>query len=301
MVDRKPMNVTFKQLRVFVTIAHSGSMTRAADELSMTKGAVSQALGEMENQLGIRLFDRMHARLLINHEGNRLLPVADELLARMKSVDQLFNVQDAGIRLLLGCTRTIGSFLLPNMLGEFERIYGWLPQATIGNKTNIVRKISNFEIDIALVEGTVTEPNVVCHPWLDDEMVVVAAKNHPLAGESLVSLDRISKERWLLREVGSSSRAFFDQHLASLWDTPQVVLSLNAFDTILSCVANDLGLTFISRRVLEHPFYVQHVAPLNIEKYFHRKLMICHHSHKYISPSLQDWMDFSQKWARTYL
>lgn len=132
-------------------------------------------------------------------------------------------------------------------------------------------------------------------------MVVVAAKNHPLAGESLVSLDRISKERWLLREVGSSSRAFFDQHLASLWDTPQVVLSLNAFDTILSCVANDLGLTFISRRVLEHPFYVQHVSPLNIEKYFHRKLMICHHSHKYIFPYLQYWMDFSQKWAKTYL
>lgn len=67
MVDRKPMNVTLKQLRVFVTIAHGGSMTRAADELSMTKGAISQALGEMENQLGIRLFDRMHARLLTNH------------------------------------------------------------------------------------------------------------------------------------------------------------------------------------------------------------------------------------------
>ena len=291
------MNVTFKQLRVFVTIAHSGSMTRAADELSMTKGAVSQALGEMENQLGIRLFDRMHARLLINHEGNRLLPVADELLSRMKDVDQLFNLQNSGSRLLLGCTRTIGSFLLPNMLGEFECSYGWLPQPTIDNTANIISKINRFELDISLVEGTVTEPNIVCHPWLDDEMVVVASKNHPLAGEQLVSLDHLSKERWLLREVGSSSRAFFDHHLASLWDTPQVVLSLNAFDAILSCVYSNLGLTFISRRMLEHPFYSLHVVPLNLERRFHRKLMICHHSHKYISPSLKDWMDFSENWA----
>ncbi|WP_455812651.1 LysR substrate-binding domain-containing protein [Pseudomonas graminis] len=294
------MNVTFKQLRVFVTIAHSGSMTRAADELSMTKGAVSQALGEMENQLGIRLFDRMHARLLINHEGKRLLPVADELLARMKGIDQLFDIQGTETQLLLGCTRTIGSFLLPNMLGEFEHRYGWLPQPTIDNTTNIVRKLSNFELDVALLEGTVTEPNIVCHPWLDDEMMVVASKSHPLASEPYVSLESLSKERWLLREVGSSSRAFFDHHLAYLWDTPQIVLSLNAYDAILSCVSNNLGLTFISRRMLEHPFYTQHVVPVNIKQRFHRKLMICHHSHKYISPSLNDWMDYSENWAITH-
>lgn len=78
------MNITFRQLSVFVSIARHGSMTAAADALFMTKGAISQTLAELENQLGVRLFDRLHARLFINHEGQKLLPVADELLSRMQ-------------------------------------------------------------------------------------------------------------------------------------------------------------------------------------------------------------------------
>ncbi|MEG1654982.1 MAG: LysR family transcriptional regulator, partial [Hafnia sp.] len=90
------MNITFKQLSVFVAIVRSGSMTLAAETLFMTKGAISQTLAELESQLGVRLFDRQHARLYINHEGQKLLPVADELLSRMQGVEQLFgeNSQD---------------------------------------------------------------------------------------------------------------------------------------------------------------------------------------------------------------
>ncbi|WP_447889750.1 LysR family transcriptional regulator [Serratia fonticola] len=85
------MNVTFKQLSVFVSIAHNGSMTLAAEALFMTKSALSQTLAELESQLSVRLFDRQHARLYINHEGRKLLPVADELLARKQGVRMLFS------------------------------------------------------------------------------------------------------------------------------------------------------------------------------------------------------------------
>lgn len=81
------MNITFKQLSVFVAIVRSGSMTLAAETLFMTKGAISQTLAELESQLGVRLFDRQHARLYINHEGQKLLPVADELLSRMQGLN----------------------------------------------------------------------------------------------------------------------------------------------------------------------------------------------------------------------
>lgn len=292
------MNVTFKQLSVFVSIAHSGSMTLAAEALFMTKSAMSQALAELESQLGVRLFDRQHARLYINHEGRKLLPVADELLTRMQGVGILFSEDAQDNQLRLGCTRTIGSYLLPDMLKDFAKDNGWMPQSIIANTQEISSMVEHFEIDVALLEGPSTELNLICEPWLDDEMVVICGREHSLSKEDAVSYSRLNQERWLLREQGSSSRAFFDNQLALYLDNPQVALSLNAFDAILSCVAHNLGITFISKRVLQQPFYAGHFAQLHTEHRFMRKLTLCYHKNKFLSPMLQNWITFSQSWPR---
>lgn len=291
------MNITLKQLSVFLAIARNGSMTLAADSLFMTKGAISQALAELENQLGIRLFDRQHARLLMNHEGRKLLPVADELLARMQDVRQLFGDSGVDKRLRLGCTRTIGSYLLPGMLGAFESENGWLPQAVIGNTQEICSMLNRFEIDVALLEGPATDPGLVSKPWMEDEMIVLAGKNHPLVKEKPVSFEKLGRERWILREPGSGSRAFFENQLALYLADSRVILSLNAFDAILSCVSRDLGLTFISSRMLGEPLYQGHFMPLHLERRFFRKFTLCHHRNKFISPTLEKWMVFCRTWS----
>lgn len=290
------MNITFRQLSVFVSIARHGSMTAAADALFMTKGAVSQTLAELENQLGVRLFDRQHTRLFINHEGQRLLPVADELLMRMQGVGQLFGDDSADRQLRLGCTRTIGSYLLPDMQREFEENNGWLPRAVIANTQEICGMLNRFEIDIALLEGLPDDSRLVSETWMEDEMIVVAGKNHPLAGEETVSFETLSRQRWLLREEGSSSRAFFDNQLALHLDNPEVVLSLNASDAILLCVYHNLGLTFISGRMLSQPLYAGHFVQLRTEQRFLRKFMLCYHPDKYLSPTLEKWMRFCREW-----
>lgn len=264
----------------------------------MTKSAMSQALAELESQLGVRLFDRQHARLYINHEGRKLLPVADELLARMQGVGILFSEDAQDNQLRLGCTRTIGSYLLPDMLKDFAKDSGWMPQSIIANTQEISRMVEHFEIDVALLEGPSTELNLICEPWLDDEMVVICGHAHSLSKEDAVSYSRLNQERWLLREQGSSSRAFFDNQLALYLDNPQVALSLNAFDAILSCVAHNLGITFISKRVLQQPFYAGHFVQLHTEHRFMRKLTLCYHKNKFLSPMLQNWITFSQSWPR---
>nr|ALG88712.1 CysJI operon transcriptional regulator [Pectobacterium carotovorum] len=271
------MNITFKQLSVFVSVACNGTLTRAAQTLFMTKGAVSQALSELESQLGVRLFDRQHARLVINHEGNKLLPVADELLVRLRGIEQLFSEQGPHSQLRVGCTNTIGSYLFPEMLSAFGFGTGQLPQTIIANTSIISGMLNRFELDIALVEGSTTENSIVTEPWMEDEMVVIAAKHHPLANIGAVPYGRLSQERWILRELGSGSRTFFDNHLALELDKPDVVLSLNTFDAILSCVQNNLGITFISSRMFKQPCGAEHFAQLHTEQRFFRKLTLCYH------------------------
>ena len=292
------MNITFRQLSVFVSIARHGSMTAAADALFMTKGAISQTLAELENQLGVRLFDRLHARLFINHEGQKLLPVADELLSRMQGVERLFGDDHEDTRLRVGCTRTIGSYFMPDMFLDFDRKNGWLPQSVIANTQEICGMLNRFEIDIALLEGLPTDSRLVSETWMEDEMVVVAGKNHPLAKEKDVTLEKLSRECWLLREEGSSSRAFFENQLALNFDHPLQTLSLNASDTILSCVYHNLGITFISSRMLKQPLYAGHFVRVQTGKRFLRKFVLCYHPDKFMSPTLEKWMGFCRAWDK---
>lgn len=216
--------------------------------------------------------------------------MADELLARMQEVPRLLTGREHEHHFTLGCTRTIGSFLLPEMLASFEKATCWFPQVTITNTGEIAGMLNNYEIDIALVEGAVAEPNLRCDPWLEDEMVVVACSTHPLARESRISYVTLSKERWLLREAGSSSRAFFDNQLALRLDNPQVALSLDAYDAILSCVRQKLGITFISSRMLEHPFYKDDLIQLKTEDRYYRKFTLCYHRNKYLSSQMHAWV-----------
>ena len=78
--------MTLKQLQVFLAVARYENMGQAADALFLTKGAVSQALQELERHLGVRLFDRVHPHLRLNHEGAQLRPLADEMLQRAEAM-----------------------------------------------------------------------------------------------------------------------------------------------------------------------------------------------------------------------
>ena len=120
----------------------------------------------------------------------------------------------------------------------------------------------------------------------------------PKYGRGDVSLETLSRERWLLREEGSSSRAFFENQLALNFDHPLQTLSLNASDTILSCVYHNLGITFISSRILGQPLYAGHFVRLHTGKRFLRRFVLCYHPDKYMSPTLEKWIRFCRAWNK---
>lgn len=286
------MNLTLKQLIVFMSVIRHTNLSAAAEALHMTKGALSQNLAALEQQLGTRLFDRRHARLYVNQAGMNLIPLADELLTRAKYLEEKFSHSAAPPTIKVGCTKSIGSFLLPAMLSDFKREAGWLPEVITENIHAIHGLLNRFDIDIALLEGPVVDISQQSQLWMQDEMVVVASRSHPLAGESVVSYTRLSQEKWILRETESASRHYFDNQLAMKLDNPQIAISLNSFDAILSSVHHQLGITFISRACLNNPFYGPHLVQLAVEDSFFRNLYIVYQKEKYLSPPIVEWVNF---------
>ncbi|MGN5005731.1 LysR substrate-binding domain-containing protein [Aeromonas sp. 96A] len=287
------MKLTLQQLKVFATIARYGNLGLAANELCLSKGAVSQSLQELERQLSTPLFDRIHPRLQLNNEGRLLQPAAEELLTRMQDIENLFSpdAEPSG-QLRLGASQTIGNYLLPTLLASSKQELGLPPKVTINNTHLLCHALANFELDMALIEGENHHPDLLAEPWLQDEMLVVATPGHPLANKKELSLSRLGGETWVLREAQSGSREQFIQQIQPELPRWQPGLELNTLEAVMLAVEKGLGISFISRLAASDRLADGRLIALPLSRRFPRQLSLIWHKQKYHSTSLRHFIHF---------
>ncbi|WP_279491946.1 LysR substrate-binding domain-containing protein [Aeromonas veronii] len=287
------MKLTLQQLKVFATIARYGNLGLAANELCLSKGAVSQSLQELERQLSTPLFDRIHPRLQLNNEGRLLQPAAEELLTRMQDIENLFSpdAEPSG-QLRLGASQTIGNYLLPTLLASSKQELGLPPKVTINNTHLLCHALANFELDMALIEGENHHPDLLAEPWLQDEMLVVAPPGHPLANKKELSLSRLGGETWVLREAQSGSREQFIQQIQPELPRWQPELELNTLEAVMLAVEKGLGISFISRLAASDRLADGRLIALPLSRRFPRQLSLIWHKQKYHSTSLRHFIHF---------
>lgn len=287
------MKLTLQQLKVFATIARYGNLGLAANELCLSKGAVSQSLQELERQLGTPLFDRIHPGLQLNNEGRLLQPAAEELLTRMQDIENLFSpdAEPSG-QLRLGASQTIGNYLLPTLLANRKQELGLPPKVTITNTHKLCHALANFELDLALIEGENHHPDLIAEPWLQDEMLVVAHPDHLLANQGTLTLPRLADETWVLRELQSGSREQFIQQIQPALPRWQAGLELNTLEAVMLAVEKGLGISFISRLAVSDRLQAGRLVVLPLKQRFPRQLSLIWHKQKYHSASLRHFIHF---------
>jgi DNA-binding transcriptional LysR family regulator len=248
------MHFTLRQIQIFAAIARHGSVSAAAAEVALTQSAASTALSELERQTGRQLFDRIGKSLRLNEQGRSLLPKAVELLDRAAEIDDLLLGHEAIGNLTIGATLTIGNYLATLIVAEFLRRH---PQAQVGlqvrNTANLLQALASHAVDLGLIEGDCRHPDLEVVPWIDDELAVFCAPDHPLAGKK-AGVARLLKEPWILREAGSGTRETFDQAFRHQHSGLQVRLELEHTEAIKRAVESRLGLGCISRLALRDAF-----------------------------------------------
>ncbi|MFQ2093130.1 LysR substrate-binding domain-containing protein [Aeromonas taiwanensis] len=287
------MKLTLQQLKVFATIARHGNLGQAANELCLSKGAVSQALQELERQLGTPLFDRVHPRLQLNSEGRLLQPAAEEMLARMQEIEQLFSpdAEPSG-QLRLGASQTIGNYLLPSLLAGGAGDQGAAPRVTIANTHVLCHALAHFELDLALIEGENHHPELVSEPWLEDEMLIIAPPHHPLADQADLPLQRLAGETWVLREHQSGSREQFEQQIQPRLPRWRAGIELNTLEAVMLAVEKGLGISFVSRLAVSDRLQQGRLVALTPNRRFPRQLSLAWHRQKFHSAALRRFLAF---------
>jgi DNA-binding transcriptional LysR family regulator len=238
------INISPRQLNVFVQIAVQGSVRAAADQLHLTQPAASMALAEMERQLDAPLFARERGRLRMNARGRELLPLAQELLERHAEFGRRGSGDGQRLsgELRIGASNTVGNYRVDELLGTFVRTH---PQVAIrlrvANTEAIAAAMLDHSLDVGCVEGPVTHPALEVRPWRDDLLVVCAAPDHPLSRKRGLKPADFAGARWVLREPGSATRAISERVLSQL-PPGETVLELDQIEAIKQVVVAGLGI-----------------------------------------------------------
>lgn len=294
-------NISLKQLKVFISITQHDTLTSASEALFLSKAAVSMALSELEKQIGHSLFDRVNNRLILNQEGQKLLPLADELLHRAQDINQLFDGdQTLTGELKIGASDTIGNQVAPYLLRDFRKQTMHKSQSLfISNSALICEKLIDYELDIALIEGKTRHPLLISNQFSQDEMCVICAPNSPLSNKKQISLNTLEDSHWVLREPGSGSREFFLQAIAPRLEHWQESFQLNTTEALINGVSAGLGLSCLSRLSAAPAIRDGRVVELKLPLDMKRRFWLLVHKEKYQSPLLKSFIDFCHSWRQS--
>ena len=237
-------------LAAFRAVATAGGFVKAAGVLHLSQPAVSSHVAALEEDLGVRLLDRLPTGAVPTAEGRLLLGYAERLAgleAAARSELEALAGLHAG-RLAVGASSTIGVYLLPGLLGRFrEQAPGVQLEAVIGNSAAVRARLLDGTLDLGLTEGEPpSDPGLRVESFREDHLVVIAPAGHPLAGKKRPRAKDLHGVPMVRREPGSGTRAVADAALAAAGVEPGEALVLAHTEAIKRAVAAGLGLAIVS-------------------------------------------------------
>ena len=260
--------VNLHQLATFQVVAKHCSFVRAAEELHFSQPAVSAQIHQLEQSLGVKLFDKIGRKTHLTQAGEELylysqkiFTLIEETLDTMQALASPYSG-----RLSIGADTTVGTYVIPNLLGKFRNVY---PKVEITleviNPVPLVEELVNNRIDIAIMSKTPQDMPVFAAPFARNELVLVAPPTHRLAGCERVPFSDLAREHFLLREQGSGTRSALENAFHEAGYPLQVSMQVGNNSAIKQGVAARLGIALISRVALDMELETNRLVILDVE------------------------------------
>lgn len=288
--------VTFRQLQVFVAVAREGTVVAAARYLNLSQSATSQALGDLERQLDVMLFERLGRKLRLNGMGRHLLPRAERLLDGMADFVAAAEEPDGRLRgtLNVSASATVGTYLLPTLAGRFSEAHQGVDlRLKLRNTGEVVNDLLRFDADLGLIEGLCHEPRLQSEAWCEDRLVIIAAPTHHLAQQPQRLSDAdLAGAEWILRETGSGTREIFEAAVLNHVKRLSVRMELSQHEAIKQAVMAGFGLGCLSHLSVAGELERGELVALENGLSLSRTFSLLWHPERYRSPLWQAFKVF---------
>ncbi|PYI97831.1 MAG: hypothetical protein DME98_06790 [Verrucomicrobia bacterium] len=243
------------QLRYFVAVAEEGSFSRAAAKVRVAQPSLSQQIRKLEAEVGQPLFDRLPRSVVLTEAGRCLIDYARQILASIgdarRCVDELKD-QVSG-RLAVGAIPTIAPYVLPELIGRFQKQY---PEVTLGIVEDvtdgITRRVEGGELDVALVSTCQQSPALRRESLGNEPLLALLPKRHPLAKKDRVTLDDLKSQRFLLLHEMHCLSHQVNHLLEANRLRPEMALAGSQLGTIANMVAAAIGVSIVPQMMVKH-------------------------------------------------
>jgi DNA-binding transcriptional LysR family regulator len=248
--------MTFDQLRIFIKVAETGHLTRAANELNLSQSAVSSSISQLEFKYNLKLFDRIGRNIKINANGQTLLPEAYKILAQVKVADELLKDISGGDygTIDVVCSQTIGNYWLAKKVYIFRNSFPNIEiNTTIANSDKAVEMLEHGIADIGIIEGE-------HHSTLEnkeikgDSLCFIVPRGLRLWANDVKNKNQLQNMKFVVRENGSGTRHNLEAYLRGYdiaLNQHNIALTLPSNEAVLSAVAAGIGVSLISELVTE--------------------------------------------------
>lgn len=243
------MNITFRQLRVFIEVAQQGSMIRAATSLHLTAPAVSMQIKEIEAQVGLPLFDRIGRQVSLSTAGEYFLVHARQLLAALKDAENSmarFKRLEQGA-LTIGIVST-AKYFVPALLARFHEGHPGveLRMRVAGNREQLITLMRAGEVDLTIMGRPPKEIATRAEPFAAHPLVFVCPAKHPLLGAGPVPVGALEGLPFIVREPGSGTRDAMEVFFSERRFVPRITMDMASNESIKQAVIAGMGLSFLS-------------------------------------------------------
>jgi len=242
------MNITFRQLRVFVEVARQSSVLRASEVLHLTPPAVSQQIKEIESQVGQRLFDRAHRRLALSTAGEYFLVYARRLLGTLKDAEDAMarlSRLETG-RLTIGMVSS-AKYYLPQLLAQFHAEHPAVDvRLKLGNREALTAMMESNEADLCVMGRPPVDFASRAEPFAMHPHVLVTSPTHRFASAELVPASALASEPFIVREPSSGTRSALQEYLDEHRLQPSFIMEMPSNEAIKQAVMAGMGVSLLS-------------------------------------------------------
>jgi DNA-binding transcriptional LysR family regulator len=292
------VNLTLRQLKIFQAVARHLSFTRASEELHLTQPAVSMQVKQLEETVGLPLFEQVGKRVYPTEAGEELERYSRSVLAILDEAslvfDEMKGLERGRLRITVAST---ANYFVPQLLAAFcQRHPGVKVSLDVTNRERLLQALQDNDTDLVIMGKPPDSIELAAESFMDNPLVAIAPPSHPLAGQKNIPLQRLQRETFLIREKGSGTRSaterFFVEHGLSLSST----MEMSSSEAIKQGVEAGLGLGLLSLHTLEMELALKRLVILDVcELPILRKWYVMHRTGKRLSAVAQSFKEFVLK------
>ena len=289
------MHVTLRQLQVFEAVYRLGSVTRAAEELHLSQPAVSMQVRQLEGAVGMPLLEQAGRRLRRTDAGEVMARHARAIAGQLREAeDAIEDLRGGGAgRLRISVATTVNYFatrLLAGYCREHPRVEVSLD---VTNRQTVIRQLAENTTDIVLMGQPPARLDLVAEPFMENPLVVIAARDHPLAAKRRVQLTALEREPFLVREPGSGTRLAMERFFAEHGVQLSRSIEMTSNEAIKQSVEAGLGLGVVSRHTIDLELEAGRIVVLPVARFpIRRTWYVTHRAEKRLSGPMRSFRDY---------